>query len=84
MTSRERLMATLRGEPVDRPAVNFYEIGGFVVNPDDPDPFNVYNSPSWRPLLQLAEEQTDVIRMGMLQPVVGGTGSAGEFYTRET
>ena len=47
-------MATLRGEPVDRPAVNFYEIGGFDVDPDDPDEFNIYNDPSWRPLLQLA------------------------------
>jgi len=56
-------MATLRGQPVDRPAVNFYEIGGFAVNPSDPDPFNVYNDPSWQPLLQLAEEQTDLIRM---------------------
>jgi hypothetical protein len=56
-------MATLRGQPVDRPAVNFYEIGGFAVDPSDPDPFNVYNDPSWQPLLQLAEEQTDLIRM---------------------
>ncbi len=63
MTSRERLMATLRGEPVDRPAVNFYEIGGFDVDPSDPDEFNVYHDPSWRPLLQLAEERTDLIRM---------------------
>jgi len=63
MTRRERLMATLRGEPVDRPAVNFYEIGGFQIDPSDPDQFNVYNDPSWRPLLQLAEEQTDLIRM---------------------
>jgi len=63
MTSRERLMATLRGEPVDRPAVNFYEIGGFKVDPSDPDEFNVYNDPTWQPLLQLAEEQTDLIRM---------------------
>ena len=63
MTSRERLMATLRGEPVDRPAVNFYEIGGFDVDPCDPDEFNVYHDPSWRPLLELAEERTDLIRM---------------------
>jgi len=56
-------MATLRGEPVDRPAVNFYEIGGFIVDPDDPDEFNIYNAPSWRPLLRLAEEHTDLIRM---------------------
>jgi hypothetical protein len=63
MTSRERLMATLRGEAVDRPAVNFYEIGGFQIDSSDPDEFNVYNDPSWQPLLQLAEEQTDLIRM---------------------
>jgi hypothetical protein len=56
-------MATLRGEPVDRPAVNFYEIGGFQIDPSDPDEFNVYNDPSWQPLLQLAEEHTDLIRM---------------------
>jgi hypothetical protein len=56
-------MATLRGEPVDRPAVNFYEVGGFAVDPSDPDEFNVYNDPSWRPLLQLAEQQSDLIRM---------------------
>jgi len=63
MTRRERLMATLRGEPVDRPPVNFYELGGFAVDPSDPDEFNVYNDPSWQPLLQLAEEQSDLIRM---------------------
>lgn len=56
-------MATLRGESVDRPAVNFYEIGGFQIDPFDPDEFNVYNDPSWRPLLQLAEGHTDLIRM---------------------
>ncbi len=56
-------MATLRGEPVDRPAVNFYEIGGFDIDPSDPDEFNVYHDPSWWPLLQLAEERTDLIRM---------------------
>ncbi|MEJ2704508.1 MAG: uroporphyrinogen decarboxylase family protein [Sedimentisphaerales bacterium] len=56
-------MATLRGEPVDRPAVNFYEVGGFRIDPSDPDEFNVYNDPSWQPLLRLAEEHSDVIRM---------------------
>jgi hypothetical protein len=30
MTKRERLMATLRGEAVDRTEVSFYEIGGFL------------------------------------------------------
>ncbi len=56
-------MATLQGRPVDRPAVNFYEVGGFAIDPADPDPLNVYSDPSWRPLLQLAEERTDLIRM---------------------
>jgi uroporphyrinogen-III decarboxylase len=63
MTRRERLMATIKGEAVDRPAVNFYEIGGFIVNPDDTDRYNIYNSPSWRPLLELAENHTDLIRL---------------------
>jgi hypothetical protein len=63
MTRRERLMATLKGEVVDRPAVNFYEIGGFLVNPNDPDDYNIYNSHSWQPLLNLAENHTDIIRM---------------------
>ena len=63
MNRRERLMATLRGEPVDRPAVNFYEIGGFKVDPSDANEFNIYYDPSWGPLLELAEEQTDLIRM---------------------
>ena len=56
-------MATLRGETVDRPAVSFYEIGGFSINPDDPDQYNIYNSSSWRPLLTLAEDHTDIIRL---------------------
>lgn len=63
MNRRERLMATLSGRAVDRPAVNFYEVGGFRVDPSDPDEFNIYNDPSWWPLLELAEEQTDLIRM---------------------
>lgn len=63
MTRRERLTATLKGEPVDRPAVSFYEIGGFLVNPEDPDEYNIYNSPSWRPLLELADNHTDIIRL---------------------
>ena len=60
---RQRLMATLRGEAVDRPAVNFYEIGGLRIDPNDADPFNVYHDPSWRVLWELAERETDLIRM---------------------
>lgn len=63
MTRRERLMATLRGRPVDRPAVNFYELGGFAIDPSDPDPYNIYNAPDWKPLLDLTERHTDMIRM---------------------
>ena len=63
MDSKQRLMATLRGEAVDRPAVNFYEIGGLVMDPNDTDAFNVYNDPSWKPLLKMAEEYTDLVRM---------------------
>lgn len=63
MTRRERLVATLAGGTVDRPAVSFYEVGGLTMDPFDPDPFNIYRDPSWRPLLELAEERTDLIRM---------------------
>lgn len=62
-TRRERLLATLRGEAVDRPAVSFYEIGGLRMDPHDPDPFNIYTDPSWQPLLELAEHETDLIRL---------------------
>jgi hypothetical protein len=76
-------MAIFRGEPVDRPAVNFYEIGGFQIDPSNPDEFNVYNDPSWRPLLALAEEHTDLIRMRSPVKIrcheVGG-GPRGEFF----
>ena len=62
MTRRDRLMATLRGEPVDRPAVSFYEITGFE-DQSDADPYNVHSDPSWRPLIELAREATDRIVM---------------------
>lgn len=63
MNRRERLMATLRGEPVDRPPVSFYEINGLDERPDDPDPFNIYSHPSWAPLIELAREKSDRIVM---------------------
>jgi hypothetical protein len=59
MTRYERLMATLRGEQVDRPPVSFYEINGLDENPGDNDPFNIYSHPSWQPLIELAREKTD-------------------------
>jgi hypothetical protein len=56
-------MASLRGEPVDRPAVCFYEITGYTgdQNPADDDPHNIYSHPSWQPLLDLAWECSDMI-----------------------
>lgn len=84
MTSRERLMAILRGEPVDRPGVNFYEIGGFDIQPDDPEPFNIYNDLSWRPLLRLAEEQTDLIRMRAPRVKPTADNCRDAFFTTET
>jgi len=59
MTRRDRLMATIQGKTVDRPAVSFYELNGMDEDPQDPDPFNIYNDPSWGPLIQLTAEKTD-------------------------
>ena len=63
MTRRERLMATIRGEPVDRPPVSFYEINGLDEHPEDPDPFNIFSGPDWKPLIDLAREKSDRIVM---------------------
>ena len=63
MTRRERLLSTLQGKPVDRPAVCFYEINGYDEHPDDRDPFNIFSHPSWQPLIDLAREKTDRIVM---------------------
>ena len=63
MNRRERLMRTLRGEPVDRPPVCFYELNGLDENPDDPDPYNIFNHPSWLPLIELTRQKTDRIVM---------------------
>jgi hypothetical protein len=62
MTRRQRLQATLRGEAVDRPAVSFYEVGGWRMD-EDGDEFTVWNDPSWRPLVDMALRETDIMRM---------------------
>lgn len=54
-------MRTLKGESVDRPPVCFYEINGLTQNPEDPDPYNVFNHPSWRPVIDLARDVSDRI-----------------------
>jgi len=63
LTRRERLMTTLRGEPVDRPAVSFYELNGLDEDPENTDPYNIYSDPSWLPLIELTREKTDRIVM---------------------
>jgi hypothetical protein len=63
MNRRERLIATLRGKPVDRPAVSFYELNGLDEDPGNPDPFNIHSHPSWLPLIELTREKTDRIVM---------------------
>ena len=63
MNRKERLMATLQGRVVDRPPVCFYELNGLDESQTNPDPFNIYNHPSWKPLLDLTREKTDRIVM---------------------
>ncbi|MCD4825117.1 MAG: hypothetical protein K8S55_10950 [Phycisphaerae bacterium] len=84
MTRRERLMATLEGKPVDRPAVSFYEIGGWKLDPDDLDEYNIYNDPSWRPLIRLAEKETDVIRTLPATQTPSADNPREEFFQTET
>ncbi len=84
MTRRERLTATIKGKSVDRPAVSFYEIGGFDVDPTDPDPYNVYNDPSWKPLLDLAEAETDLIRFASPGQTPAPSNPRQEFFSTVT
>jgi len=63
MTRKERLLATLQGKPVDRPPVCFYELNGYDEDPGNPDAFNIYTHPSWKPLIDLAREESDRIVM---------------------
>ncbi len=63
MQPRQRLLATLAGKPVDRPAVCFYEINGLDERAELEDPYNIYTHPSWQPLIQLARQKSDRIVM---------------------
>jgi len=82
MTRRERLTATLHGKAVDRPAVSFYEIGGWKMELTD-DEFTVWNDPSWRPLISLAHEKTDLIRMVGAGFKGDGDNGLSELVTRQ-
>lgn len=61
MTRKERLLATFRGEKVDRPPICFYELNGYDQDCDIPDEFNIYNHPSWRELIDMVESKSDRI-----------------------
>ncbi len=63
MTRKERLLTTFAGQAVDRPAVGFYEIDGIGQDEHDSDEFNIFNDPSWLPLLQLTREKTDLMAL---------------------
>ncbi len=63
MTIPERLMATLKGEPVDPPSVSCYKINGLDEHPQDQSPFNIYHHPSRQPLIEPAREKSDRIVM---------------------
>ncbi len=78
MNRKERLYNTFQGKSVDRPAVNFYEINGYSENPDDPDKYNIYSDPSWKPLIDLAREKTD--RMVWTSAAVIADGKRVDFY----
>jgi hypothetical protein len=67
MTPRQRLMATVRREKVDRPAVCLYELNGLDQRSDHPDPYHIYADPTWKPLLELTRERTDRIVMRGVQ-----------------
>jgi uroporphyrinogen-III decarboxylase len=84
MTRRERLMATMRGEAVDRPPVCFYEINGLTENPDDPNPYNIYSHPSWKSTLELARDRTDRIVMRGVPFVDAPPDPLAELTTVET
>jgi len=76
-------MATVRGLPVDRPPVCFYEINGYSEDPSDPDPFNIYSHPSWAPLIELARDRSDRIVMGGVPFVDAPVDPVAELTTIE-
>jgi len=84
MDRRERLLATLRGEAVDRAPVSFYELNGLDENPHDKSPFNIYSDPSWSPLIDLTREKTDRIVMRSLTTLAAQPDSTEVVSETET
>lgn len=83
MTRRERLMRTLNGQTVDRPAVSFYEIDGFRQDRSPENPYNIYSDPSWAPLLDLAAEETDVMSPASVRILNNGNALSAPFLAPE-
>jgi Uroporphyrinogen decarboxylase (URO-D) len=77
-------MASIRGETVDRPPVSFYEINGLDERPEDGDPFNIFNHPSWRPLIELAREKSDRIVMRTVPFITTAPDPIDELTTSES
>ena len=77
-------MRSLRGEAVDRPPVCFYELNGLGEDPSNPDPFNIYSHPSWRPLLDLTREKTDRIVMRSVPFAGADADPVAELTSSET
>ena len=69
---------------MDRPPVSFYEIGSWRLNPGDPDPWNVFNGPGWRALVDLAENHTDIMRHAGPMQRPHPDNAWGQFFTAES
>lgn len=79
MLRKERLLSTLAGLPVDRPAVSFYEINGLDEDTRNLDAYNIYNHPSWSVLIEIAREKTDRIVMRSVPFIKDYPDSIDEF-----
>lgn len=69
---------------MDRPPVSFYEINGLDERPEDSDLFNIFNHPSWLPLIELAREKSDRIVMRAVPFVEAAPGPLEERSTVES
>ncbi len=83
MTRKERLLSTLAGKAVDRPAVSFYELNGLDEDTEDGNPFNIYFHPSWKPLIDLTREKTDRMVMRTVSFPDAAPLPGEEWTTRE-
>ena len=76
MNRRQRLMGRSGGRGSTARRSRSTRSTGWTSEPDDDDPFNIYNHPSWRPLIELAREKSDRIVMRTV-PFTGRRRPAG-------